>query len=266
MHTAAPGRCRPRGLPAPGTPAIGHAMLSDLLKPKDRAAARHARIARWDRPLEGPLARLRAWVNMILVDHGIFRLLYLNKHAVTPQFWRAAQPTPPQIARMARDQGIRTIVNLRGGREYGSWPLEKEACERAGIDLDDFVVRSRGAPDRDDLLALPAFLERLRYPVLVHCKSGADRAGFMAALYLIIREGRPTREALGQLSLRYGHFRFAKTGILDAFIETYAREGEARGIGFIDWVRERYDPQALEKSFRTRLFSSLLVDSLFRRE
>ena len=69
-----------------------------------------------------------------------------------------------------------------------------------------------------------------------------------------------------QLSLRYGHFRFAKTGILDAFFDTYRVEGEAKGIAFLDWARDIYDPQRLESSFRPGFFSSLLADRLIRRE
>jgi protein tyrosine/serine phosphatase len=240
-------------------------MLSSLFKPKDREAARNARIARWDRPLRDTADRLRAWVNMLAVDHGIFRVAYLNFHKVTPDFWRAAQPTPGQIARLAAE-GLRTIVNLRGGREHGSWPLEREACERHGIVLSEFVVRSRGAPDRDSLLAAPAYFASLAYPVLVHCKSGADRAGFMAALYLVVHEKRPVREAMAQLALRYGHFRFAKTGMLDAFFEMYLRDGEAHGIAFLDWVRDHYDPEALERAFRPSFFSDILVDRIMHRE
>lgn len=69
-----------------------------------------------------------------------------------------------------------------------------------------------------------------------------------------------------QLSLRYGHFRFAKTGILDAFFETYAREGDAKGIAFLDWVERSYDPEALERDFKTGFLSSLIADRLIRRE
>ena len=240
-------------------------MLASLLKPKDREAARNARIARWDRPIHSGGQRLRAWLNMLANDHGIFRVVYLNLHKVTPQFWRAAQPTPRQIAALA-GQGLKTIVNLRGGREYGSWPLEREACDAHGIVLRDFVIRSRGAPDRESLLSAAAFFDELAYPVLVHCKSGADRAGFMAALYLVLHEKRPVREAMRQLSLRYGHFRFAKTGILDAFFEMYLRDGEAAGLSFTDWVRERYDPEALERAFKPGFFSDLLVDRIMHRE
>jgi hypothetical protein len=88
----------------------------------------------------------------------------------------------------------------------------------------------------------------------------------VAALYLMIREGRSATEALRQLSLRYGHFRFAKTGILDAFFERYRDEGEARGVPFLEWVEHHYDPKALERDFRPNQWADLLVDRILRRE
>jgi len=240
-------------------------LLNRSLKPEERYARRMARIARWDRPLESGWDRARAWVNMLLVDHGVFRLAYLNLHRVTPQFWRSAQPAPGDIGRLAA-AGLRTVVNLRGGREHGSWPLEREACATHGIALVDFVVRSRGAPERDTVLAAAELFAGLTYPALVHCKSGADRAGFMAALFLLIHENRPLDEALAQLDLRYGHFRFAKTGILDAFFERYGAEGEAKGLTFLDWVRDVYDPEALARDFKPHAFSDFVVDRLLKRE
>lgn len=240
-------------------------MFKFLIHPDKRHQSRLARIARWDRPIEGRWRRVLAWSNMLLIDHGVFRLVYLNRHRVTNKFWRAAQPTPRDI-RAAADAGVRTIVNLRGGREYGSWPLEREACEKAGIKLVDFLVRSRGAPDRETILASKAFFDSLNYPVLAHCKSGADRAGFFAVLYLIVHENKPLDEAMAQLAARYGHFRFAKTGILDAFFEQYRRDGLARGMGFLEWVEKGYDPQKLEREFKPHAFSTFVVDTLLRRE
>jgi protein tyrosine/serine phosphatase len=215
--------------------------------------------------MEGGLGRVRAWANMLLVDHGVFRLVYLNKHRVSDRLWRSAQPAPHQLARL-KAEGVRTIVNLRGGREHGSWQLQKDACDRLGLHMAEFVVRSRGAPDPATILNAKTFFERLEYPVVLHCKSGADRAGFVAALFLILHEGRPVAEALRQLSLRYGHFRFAKTGILDAFFERYRVEGEARGLSLVDWVQQVYDPEALERDFRPSFWSDLVVDRLIRRE
>lgn len=240
-------------------------MLNALRKPEARYARRMARIARWDRPLTGRLDRLRAWASMLLVDHGLFRLLYLNRHRVTADLWRAAQPAPHQLRAFAAAGG-RTVIYLRGGREHGSWPLEREACQRLGLVLAEFTLRSREAPERETLLALPAFLDSIAYPALVHCKSGADRAGFFVALYLLIRERRPAAEALRALSLRYGHLRWGKTGILDALIERYRDEGEAEGLDFIRWVETRYDPQALKAAFRPGLLSDFMVERVLRRE
>lgn len=240
-------------------------MLNRFLKPEIRYARRMARIARWDRPIEGRLGRLRAWANMLLVDHGVFRLAYLNKHRVSERLWRSAQPAPHQIARL-KAEGVRTIVNLRGGREHGSWQLQKEMCQRLGITLTEFIVRSRGAPDRETILAAKSFFETIEYPAVLHCKSGADRAGFVAALYLVIHEGRGVEEALRQLSMRFGHFRFSKTGILDAFFEQYRREGEPKGMTLLEWVERDYDPERLERAFKPGFWSDLIVDRIMRRE
>jgi protein tyrosine/serine phosphatase len=240
-------------------------VINRFLKPEIRYARRMARIARWDKPVEGRAGRVRAWAHMLLVDHGVFRLMYLNKHRVSDRLWRSAQPAPHQIARL-KAEGVRTIVNLRGGREHGSWQLQKEICENLGLNLVEFVVRSRGAPDRAAILKAKEFFDQIEYPAVLHCKSGADRAGFVAALYLIVHEGRPVAEALRQLSPRYGHFRFSKTGILDAFFDRYQIEGEAKGIGFLDWVERIYDPEALERDFRPSFWSDLVVDRIMRRE
>ena len=190
---------------------------------EERSAARMKRLNRWERPLRSWWDRLLAWTNSLFVDHAFIRMVYLNRHRITERAWRAAQPTPGQIRAMARD-GIRTVVSLRGGQTFGSLPLEKEAVAEAGMTYDRFVLRSRSLPEREDLHALKAFLEGLEYPVLFHCKSGADRAGFMSVLYLVLQENVPVREAMEQLSPRYGHIKQGKTGVLDAFFEAYLAE------------------------------------------
>ncbi|WP_375464249.1 tyrosine-protein phosphatase [uncultured Methylobacterium sp.] len=241
-------------------------MINRFLKPETRYARRMARIARFERPITGAPARVIAWANMLFVDHGMFRMAYLNRHRVgAGALWRSAQPGPHQLARF-RAEGIRTVISLRGGREHGSWPLQREACARHGLTLVEFVLRSREAPARETVLAAKDFFAGVAYPAVMHCKSGADRAGLAAALYLILHEGRPVAEAARQLSARYGHFRFAKTGILDAFFARYAVEGEARGLDFLTWVETVYDPEALKRDFRPGFWSDVFVDRVIKRE
>ena len=268
MPTTIGVNCRASGRllePAPNSAAIPN-VFNRFLKPETRYARRMARIARFERPIAGPGDRLKAWANMLLIDHGVFRLAYLNRHRVgSGRLWRSAQPGPHQLARF-RAEGVRTIISLRGGREHGSWPLQREACERHGLTLVEFVLRSREAPDRATLLAAKDFFARIQYPAVMHCKSGADRAGLASALYLILHENRPVAEAARQLSARYGHLRFAKTGILDAFFARYLVEGEARGIDFLTWVETIYDPEALKRDFRPGFWSDLAADTVLRRE
>lgn len=221
--------------------------------------------SRWDRPLLTFRDRALAWAHSILGDHAFVRMIYLNRHRVGAKLWRSAQPTPYQIAGFAA-RGVRTVVSLRGGRRHGSWPLEREACARHDLRFVELVVRSRGAPDRQTILDAARFFETLDYPALIHCKSGADRAGFVAALYMILREGATADEALKQLSFRYGHFHWAKTGILDAFFEHYRDEGEAKGVPFLEWVERHYDPERLERDFKPRFWSSLINDGILHRE
>jgi protein tyrosine/serine phosphatase len=201
---------------------------------------------------------------MIFADHGALRLVYLNHHQISHKLSRSAQPAPQQIASFAAS-GVRTIVNLRGGTGHGAWPLEREACEQHGIALVQFVVRSTEAPDRETILKARDFFAQLEYPAVAHCKSGADRAGFFAALYVLL-EGGKAADALEQLSFRYGHNRYARTGILDAFLERYRDEGEAKGIPFVEWVERHYDPEALTRDFKPWLWADFLMTRIMRRD
>lgn len=231
------------------------------------AHPRAARLNRWrDQPLSGWRERLWAWADMIFLDHGFIRWIYLNLHRVSPRAWRSAQPSPGQIARLARRHGIRTVVNLRGGQSYGSLPLELEACQRAGVAFEVFVLRSRSIPTVAEVHAARALFERIEYPVLFHCKSGADRAGMMSALFLILAEGRPVAEARRQLALRYGHISGGKTGVLDALFDAYEADQPDAAMPFLDWIETRYDREAIVAGFRPTGMGSFLADTLLNRE
>ena len=54
---------------------------------------------------------------------------------------------------------------------------------------------SREPPTVEKVFEARDLFERIRYPALMHCKSGADRAGIMAVLYKLLREKVPFEEA-----------------------------------------------------------------------
>ena len=203
--------------------------------------------------------RTLAWIDALLIDHGIFRLVWSNFAAVAPgRIYRCNHPMPYRLAAFTRRYGLKTLINLRGRTGNGSDALSRAAAERLGLDFIDMALESRGAPQRDRILRLHGIFEQMRLPALIHCKSGADRAGLAAGLFVLF-EGGTARQALEQLSLRFGHVRQARTGILDAFFHHYAREAEGRKP-FLDWVREDYDEAALRRDFHANGLASFIND------
>lgn len=215
--------------------------------------------------MASPFSRALGMAEHIFIDHAFFRFAYFNRHTVAPGMERAAQPSPHHI-RAAAERGVKTIINLRGQRDCASYLLEKQACAAHGIKLVDFVFTSRAAPAPEQILAFDELLGEIEYPALMHCKSGADRAGIASALYLILRENRPLHEALQQLSYRYGHIRQAKTGVLDAAVAAFQEDLDRGQTDFRTWVRERYSPEAVTQSFHSSRWANIFNDKILDRE
>lgn len=204
------------------------------------------------------------WWELFAKDHHFLRTRWRNLHQLDEMMWRSNQPSPKQVAEIA-EMGIKNILNLRGARSVGTWQLEAEACAKYGIRLYDFTARSRAAPDKQMLYDARDLFACLDGPSLMHCKSGADRAGLMSALYMLVVKNVGARQALAQLSFKYLHVKQAKTGLLDAFLESYI-PFEDKGMAFYEWVEHIYDPEALQASFMAKGWANRLVDDILKRE
>jgi protein tyrosine/serine phosphatase len=210
--------------------------------------------------------RLRTILHYLWNDHAYLRVGFQNAHWVSPELVRANQPWPFQLKRW-RDQGIKTVINLRGGFDGSFYALERDACHKLGLKMVDFTVTSREIPSRTQVNGAKALFETIEYPAMMHCKSGADRAGIMSVFYAHFRLGQPIREAVSQLSLKYLHMKAGKTGVLDYVFERYLTDVEPMGISFIDWVNsDAYDPVAMKAEFRAKWWGTALTEGVIRRE
>ncbi|OZB17683.1 MAG: hypothetical protein B7X55_05960 [Rhodobacterales bacterium 34-62-10] len=146
---------------------------------------------------------------------------------------------------------IRTVLYLRASSEKWAFHFERESLDALGMTMISAPLHSRSAPTRDAVQALIAAFRSIDKPFLMHCKSGADRAGLASAIYLMVMLGQDVTAARRMLSPRYIHLRFTKTGVLDLMLDHYAARHAETGIGFEDWIDREYDAAALQTAFDT---------------
>lgn len=226
--------------------------------------AAQAKPSRFD--LATPAGRRRAEHDLVWADHGFLRAAFSNFHWIEEGIMaRANQPSPRRIERYA-EMGIKTVLNLRGKSETGYYVLEREACAQHGVALVDVRMHSREPPSREQVRRAKELFETIQYPALMHCKSGADRAGAMAVLYKHFKMGLPIEEAVEQLSRKYLHVKQGKTGVIDYFFERYIAETKANRKPFLAWVEEDYDQQAVKGAFIGEWWANVLVDKILQRE
>jgi protein tyrosine/serine phosphatase len=210
--------------------------------------------------------RKRAYHELIWTDHGFLRMAFQNFHWIDGgKMARANQPSPKHIAGYAA-MGIKTILNLRGFNDSGQYHLEREACAAHSITLIDFPVRSRDVPSVEQVFRFKEIYATMAYPGLMHCKSGADRAGLGAVLYKHFAMGLPIDQALEQLELKYLHVRAGKTGMIDHFFDAYLAYQAKAPITFEDWVRNVYSYDTERAAFLGSWWGNWLVDKVLKRE
>lgn len=199
-----------------------------------------------------PRSRRAAKWHFYLFDHGFLRGLWTNQYEIAPGVWRSNQPSPARLRKLA-DMGIKTILNLRGQDKFSFYLFEREACESLGITLIDRKIYARNLIGPKAYLELFDIFDRLEKPFLLHCKSGADRAGLVSALWLLDQEGASVDEARAMLSLKYAHLKRTKTGLMDHIIDCYAADTAQTPMPIRQWFAEVYDHRALIASFYAKM-------------
>lgn len=205
------------------------------------------REARWHKSFEKPITteadRERADFFVNWVDHGVLRSFWTNRVEIAPDVIRSNHPTEERFRKEAA-KGIRTILNLRGASDQPQYLREKDLCETLGLDLIDLPMSATKPPQREALLKLIKVFREAERPLLMHCKSGADRTGLAAAIF-VLDNGQGMAAARAQLSARYLHFRREPKAVLDRFLDLYEAAQSQTDVSIEDWIRESYRPEDL---------------------
>ncbi|TCM88069.1 tyrosine-protein phosphatase [Rhodovulum steppense] len=224
--------------------------MLDQIKTRFEAVVRRMSDA-FDGDISTPAGRFAAFWHFQIVDHAFLRIFWTNLHQVAPGAWRSNQPDARRLRRY-RDMGIRTVLSLRGDRGSSHFRLEDEACRALGLTLVSRRIRARKLSRPAALLALLDQFETIEKPFVMHCKSGSDRTGIAAALYLLHIEGATLAEARRMLHWRFIHFRSSASGVLDQMLDAYEADTMTDPMPIRDWIATRYDPAAIKAAFRAR--------------
>jgi protein tyrosine phosphatase (PTP) superfamily phosphohydrolase (DUF442 family) len=142
-----------------------------------------------------------------------------NFHTVSPGLlYRSAQLDGAELKAAVRKYGIKSVLNLRGANPGSPWYNDEIAESRAlGLVHYDYPLSARRFVTSRQIADILDILHKAPKPLLIHCMSGADRSGLVAALYEYAVMGANAHTADQQLSLVYGHFPYltSRTGAMD---------------------------------------------------
>lgn len=155
-----------------------------------------------------------------------------NFHEVIAgQLYRSSQPNAIQIARYSGEYGIKTIINLRGESDNDGWyQEEKTASDHLGLVHVDFPMSASKQLTLAESNRLIDIMRHVPKPILIHCKSGADRTGLASVIYLNRIAGVDEEAAENQLSIRFGHIGIPYISGTYAMDETWENLEKAFGI------------------------------------
>lgn len=197
--------------------------------------------------INDPVGRRMGRFYTLFIDHGILRALWSNFSEVAPGLYRSNQPSHSRLERYAA-LGIRNVISLRGGNNFAPLRFEKESCRAIGLRMKTVKLSATKPSEREQLLRLLTLFDTLEGPILLHCKSGADRTGLAVAFYLIHKHGAKACDVSEHLSFARLHFSWMRAGVQGLVLREFG-QAQMRGITLRDWLSDEYDPDAIQARF-----------------
>ena len=204
------------------------------------------------------LQKIQEIVKILTEEHNFINLFWINFHKVDTNVYRSAQLTPWNLKKIIKQYNIKTIINLRGKKNY-LYKVEEQICNEMGVNYILFPISSRKLADYETLKKLKTILLESEKPLLFHCKAGADRTGFTATFYHILN-GKTAKEAVEkELKLKYGYLSLSKAGRVKQFFLNYDNKTD-----FIEWAKTNRDK--IQNNFTETPFIDFIYEKILRRE
>ncbi|MBC7456709.1 MAG: tyrosine-protein phosphatase [Bdellovibrionaceae bacterium] len=163
---------------------------------------------------------------------SVFRISE-NFGTVEPgRVYRSAQLTEDELKEVVAKYQIKTIISLRGSpHQTLFYTAEEPTIFKLGVNYEYVGLSDSHFPNKEDIRRVMDIFQTKQYPILIHCRVGADRTGMVSALYERLFMKKSLEESMDQLSFRFWHVR-AFHPAMSAFVE------EAKDL---NWLMTEYD-------------------------
>lgn len=193
------------------------------------------------------LATFLLWFGLEVFHVAVGR----NFHAVLPdRIYRSAQLSPDQLDNVVDEYGIRTVVNLRGFCQDHDWyRIQCQATQRRNLNQEDLTLSAARLPPTSELRRLIEILDEAEYPLLFHCRRGADRTGLASGVAMLLCTDGGLTAARWKAGPRYGHLGIGPASQMDRFFDLYEDFLKFHEIDhdpdiFRHWALKEYTPGA----------------------
>jgi len=119
---------------------------------------------------------------------------------------------------------IKSIINFRGVSSEDWYKNEILFTKEHNLTHYDYDIGDRREITLKQMNEMVELMKNAPKPLLIHCKTGADRTSLGAALYLYAV--KKDKEADREISILYGHFPWlgSKTYFMDRSFESYKKK------------------------------------------
>jgi tyrosine-protein phosphatase SIW14 len=113
---------------------------------------------------------------------------------VSNNIYRSNRPETYEDISQIRKLGIHSIISLENNPLVVK--VEKDLVRHFGISFQNFPMSEISSPTSEQLIRVVHLINTSLKPVLVHCRRGVDRTGYVIAAYRMLEEGWSYKRAI----------------------------------------------------------------------